>query len=70
MPCCGRPDNRKKSSQAAYLEKYAYLSKAQKAQKEALLGTNCATCAALTFNDDQGNCSVCGNPKVQQESPQ
>lgn len=69
MACCGRPDVRnKKSSQQAYYEKYAYLSKAQKAQKDALLGTNCTTCAALTFNDAQGNCSVCGNAKNQNVS--
>lgn len=68
MPCCGRPSNRnQKSGPKAYYERYAYLSAAQKAKRDALVGTKCATCDALTFNNENGSCSVCGNPKVSQE---
>jgi ribosomal protein L37E len=64
MGCCGRADNRnKKNSERSYYEKHAYLSKAQMAQKAALGATDCATCSALTFNNDKGACSICGNPK-------
>lgn len=67
MGCCGRPDNRSaKNSQEEYYKRYAYLNHHQKAQKEALLGTKCQACDALTFNDPEGNCSVCKGSKQAQ----
>ena len=71
MGCCGRANNRdKKNSERSYLEKYAYLSKAQLAQKAAIGATNCTPCGALTFDNDQGACSVCGTSKNTEEPQQ
>lgn len=68
MPCCGRPNNRAnkldKNGAAAYYERFAYLSSHQKEQQQALVGTQCASCAALTVGDP---CSVCNNPKTPNE---
>lgn len=60
-PCCGRPNNRAKNNEAAYYERYAYLSKEQRARQLELVGSTCATCDALTAGDP---CSICGNPKI------
>jgi hypothetical protein len=64
MPCCGRPSNRaNKNNEAAYYERYAYLSKEQRARQIELIGSTCATCDALTASAAGNKCSICGNPK-------
>lgn len=66
MACCGRPNNRaqKDEGPAAYYARYAYLSKEQRRQQLALVGTSCKSCDAITVGDP---CSVCGNPKAPKE---
>jgi len=62
VPCCGRANNRaNKNNEAAYYERYAYLSKEQRARQLELVGSTCATCDALTSGDP---CSICSNPKI------
>jgi hypothetical protein len=66
MGCCGRPDNRAgKGGQAAYYERYAYLSSSKRAKQAELVGSKCETCAALTMGDP---CSVCGQSKTQEKA--
>jgi len=67
MGCCGRPDNRvNKDGAAGYYQKYAYLSSAQRAKADEIVGKigKCTSCDALTMGDP---CSICGNPKPKKE---
>ena len=64
MPCCGRPDNRAAKTEAEYYQRYAYLSKEQRARQLALSGSKCASCDALTLGDP---CAVCGKSKAPKE---
>lgn len=61
MGCCGRPDNRnKKSGEAGYYERYAYLNSHQRKRQADLGISTCKKCDAYTAGDP---CSICGNPK-------
>jgi len=64
MPCCGRPSNNAKKGEAAYYERYAFLSSAQKERQAKVAGSQCQTCKALTVGDP---CTVCGNPKSEKQ---
>lgn len=67
MPCCGRPNNRTTKGEASYYERYAYLSKEQRARQLELIGSKCPSCDALTVSDAQNNCTVCGQTKSPKE---
>lgn len=65
MTCCGRPNNRaKKGGEAAYYERFAYLSSSQMQKKLEVSGSKCEACDAITITKD-GNCTVCGNSKAE-----
>ena len=66
MGCCGRPNNRASKKGAT---DYAYLSSYQIEQAQKVIGQmgKCESCDALTLSSIEGNCTVCGNPKVSKE---
>ena len=64
MGCCGRANNNASKGAAGYYERYAFLSSPQRAKQLEIAGSSCSTCTAITVGDP---CSVCGNPKSQEE---
>jgi len=64
MPCCGRPANNGKGGEAAYHSRYAYRSSSQLARLDEIGASKCKPCDAITVGEP---CSVCGNPKQQEE---
>ncbi len=61
MGCCGRPPNKKTSSdEAGYYARHAYLSSSQQTRQASLSVSNCVKCDAFTAG---APCKVCGNPK-------